>query len=126
MVGRPFEQGEHRTGRAKGTPNKVTQTIKELIELEEDGTPGPIALWRAGKSAVEKGYTAQKIIRVDGEDVPVHQTDAALVSAGLGAMSNALKFAYPTMKAVEMTGELRVTPMLEIVMQSDKAPVDAS
>lgn len=103
MAGGRFIKGDKRAGRPKGTPNKTAQTIKELMELEEGGTPGPIALWRAGKKAVALGYKAD-------------EPNSGLVSAGLGAMGKALSFAYPNLKAVEHTGEIKTIPTLEVFL----------
>lgn len=119
MVGRPFVKGERRTGRAKGTPNKATQTIKELMELEEDGVPGPIALWRAGKKAIEKGYSSQKAVEMGDETIIVDEPDAGLVSAGLSAMGKALAFAYPTLKAIEHSGAVKAPPAVNIILAPD-------
>lgn len=103
MAGGRFSKGDTRAGRPKGAPNKTAQTIKELMELEESGTPGPIALWRAGKKALTLGYEAD-------------EPNSGLVSAGLGAMGKALSFAYPNLKAIEHTGEVKSLPTLTVVL----------
>ena len=109
-------------GRPKGAPNKATQTLRELLEEVEGGVPGPIALWKYGKEAVQKGYSAQRIIEVNGEEVPVEQPDAGLVAAGMSAMGKALGYAYPSLKAIEHSGSVSTQPVLEVVLAPDPAP----
>lgn len=108
MAGGRFIKGDARAGRPKGTQSKTSQTIKELMELEEEGTPGPIALWRAGKKALSLGYDAI-------------EPNSGLVSAGLGAMGKALSFAYPNLKAIEHTGEIKSLPTLTVVLHKTTA-----
>lgn len=119
----PFKKGKPKTGgRPKGQANKATLTIRELLEEEEGGIPGPIALWKYGKEAVTKGYSAQRIIEVDGESVPIDQPDAGLVAAGMSAMGKALGYAYPSLKAIEHSGNVSTQPILEVVLAPDPAP----
>lgn len=103
-------------GRPKGAVNKATLTIRELLEAEEGGIPGPIALWKYGKEAVQKGYSAKRVIEVNGEEVPIEQPDAGLVSAGMSAMGKALGYAYPSLKAIEHSGAINTQPVLEVVV----------
>ena len=103
----PHIKGTPRTagsGRKKGTPNKNSVAIKQLIEDEEDDVPGPLVLWRVGRKAANMGLDAR---------------DSGLVSAGVGAMGKALGFAYQTLKAVELSGEVKSDLTLII---SEKAP----
>lgn len=45
VVGRPFVKGERRTGRAKGTPNKVTRELRALLS---DAATGALEAWPGG------------------------------------------------------------------------------
>lgn len=107
MVGRPFEKGEHRTGRAKGTPNKATQTMRELLEAETGGVPLPVILLRKGLQVIDDG----------------------MVVEGAKMINDACKYGYATMKAVEHSGEIKTSPVLQIVRaprpEEPPAPIDA-
>ena len=49
MVGKPFKPGERPIGRAKGTPNKNTTALKEMILQALDRAGGPDYLLRQSK-----------------------------------------------------------------------------
>ena len=103
-----FTKGmQKKGGRIKGTPNKASQSMRELIEKHEKGTPGPVALWLAGREAMAVGMAS-------GE--------SGMVSAGLGAMGRSLQFAYQTLKAVELTGEVKQ----DLTLIIEEAPIPAS
>lgn len=88
-------------GRKKGTPNKASVSIRELMEKETGGIPAPITLWRAGQKAFNTGMQGY---------------DSGLVSAGLGAMGKAMGYAYQQLKAVEHTGEIQTGPAVVVEM----------
>ena len=77
------------SGRAKGTPNKTTQALRDLIEQETDGVPVPVLLVRIGLRLVRKGERAG---------------DSVMVSTGVRALEVGSSHAYPKLKAVEHSG----------------------
>lgn len=69
--GVPFKPGERKTGRQKGTPNKVTQTIREAIEIAaQQCHPNGFAGWLVERAA--GGIEDRKIFAgVVGRVVPL-------------------------------------------------------
>jgi hypothetical protein len=58
--GVPFQKGERRVGRQKGTPNRVTQTIREAVEIAAQGChPRGFAGWLIERA--EGGIEDRKI-----------------------------------------------------------------
>ena len=100
MVGRPFEKGTRRTGRAKGTPNKTTLTIREQIEAITNGEPLPVILARIGLKAVSEG------------DYPT----------GGKILNDAARYAYPTLKQVEHQGEIQSGPAVVVNLTVSNEP----
>ena len=60
-------------------------------------------MWRYGKEAIRKGYSFEKVVQVGDETIVVPQPDASLISTGMSALAQVLRFAYPSLKSVEVT-----------------------
>ena len=77
-------------GRSKGTPNKATSSLHDLVEVEA-GAPLPVLLTRIGVKAMKDGDHHLAVI----------------------ALSKAAAYTYPRMQAVTLdTAEPVVYPML--------------
>jgi hypothetical protein len=88
-------------GRAAGTPNKRTQELRDLMESYCGGDPVPVVLLKIGLKCVEEG-----------------DTDLAI-----RAISDACKYGYPSLKAVEMSGQIAQIPA---PIEPGPAPVEAT
>lgn len=92
MVGTPFKPGERRVGRAKGTPNKTTVSIKNAFKeaFEELGGAKALARW-ARENETEFYRLASKLIPteltgtvevVDRRAEEVEDDELAAIAAG--------------------------------------------
>lgn len=79
-------------GRPKGTPNKITRELRALMEEDTQGLPVPVLLLRLG-------------LRYEAEDDRDH---------AIAAIIGAMKMAYPSLKAIELTGEIVTIPVIPV------------
>ena len=89
---RGAKPGERRGGHTKGVPNKETLTLREMMERETKGVPLPVLLLKTGLKAIDDG----------------------MFSEGAKIVNDAAKYAYPTLKQVELSGEVKSQPILKI------------
>ena len=96
-----FQPGEiaNPNGRPKGSPNKTTLALREMIEADTDGIPAPVFMWRLGKLCWDEGDRDHAI--------PL--------------LTQAMKMAYPQLKAVELSGE--VITAMPVIPFPGPAPV---
>lgn len=89
---KPGESGNPE-GRPKGATNKTTLALREMMEADADALPVPVYLFRLGK-------------RYEAEGDRDH---------AVPLMVQAMKMAYPQLKAVELSGEVTaVMPVIPI------------
>jgi len=87
-------------GRPKGVPNTCTKELRAMMEeITPNNEPVPMVLLRMGM----KYYTDQ-------------DHDRALT-----AIKGACDFAYPKLKAVELSGRVEAMPILEVTTISEAA-----
>lgn len=83
-------------GRSKGTPNKNTIELRKQAE-EIFGEAVPITMLRWAKKLEERGEIAE----------------------GGTLAGTACKYIYATLKAVELSGELKTTPIVKVTIDGD-------
>lgn len=97
---RGAKPGERRGGREKGIPNKETLTLRELMERETKGVPLPVLLLRTGLVAIDSG----------------------MISEGAKIVNDAAKYAYPTLKQVELSGEVKAAHYVAAIPLGNDGP----
>lgn len=94
-------RGGKRTGagRKKGTSNQRTQDLRALMEeITPNNEPVPMVLLRLGFN-----YHKEK-----------------MHSEAIQAISKAMEYAYPKLKQIELSGEVKTAPVLQIVLNRPK------
>jgi hypothetical protein len=86
-------------GRVAGTPNKKTQELRDLMEAHCGGEPVPLLLLKLGLKYHDEG-----------------KADLAI-----RAISDACRYGYPSLKAIEMSGAVAQIPA---PIEPGPSPVD--
>lgn len=91
-------------GRKPGAPNRKTDDLRSMMESITPGNePVPVVLLRLG--------------------FKYHQQEKH--SEAIQAIGRAMEFAYPKLKAIEHSGEIKSIPTLEVFLSPPPVDVDA-
>jgi hypothetical protein len=80
-------------GRKKGSINKTSRTMRELMEAETGGVPVPVLLLRQGLKYDREGFAAESV----------------------SAISKAAEYGYPKLRHVDVQIDKDTAPKVEIV-----------
>jgi hypothetical protein len=84
------------SGRAKGTPNKVTQTFRETVAALLEDNRENVAVW------LQQTAEGQRSRRVNGKTVPGRPPNP---EGAAKLLANLAEFAAPRLSRAEVTGE---------------------
>lgn len=119
MAGKGSSKGEHRGGRKKGTPNKRT---KELVEILEAKGYSPVAELIRIASIAEKEYERVEEIfdaiqdkRASYEMTPLAEPNTCgFLKVMQSSASDIMQYTYPKRKALDATIKNKEQPLIVV------------